>query len=105
MSQSDDRDNDQAADAILFVTGDSPRSVRARSNLATALGRMGGADITVCRIDLLEQPDRISEYGIFATPALVRRQGGGKPATLYGDLSNEGELRRFLADLDGHAID
>lgn len=104
MGQSDDRDNHQAADAILFVTGDSPRSVRARSNLATALERMRVAGITVCRIDLLEQPERISEYGIFATPALVREGAHGPPSILYGDLSNEGELQRFLADLGGHGI-
>lgn len=101
MSQSDDRDHAQAADAILFVTGDSPRSMRARTNLNAALERMGDAKFTVRRIDLLEQPERISEYGIFATPALVHVREDGDSAVLYGDLSNEPELQRFLANLGG----
>lgn len=104
MSRSTDRDTDQTAALILFVTGDSPRSTRARSNLATALERMGETGTTVHCIDLLEQPERISEYGIFATPALFKPRADAEPAILYGDLSDEGALKHFLADLDGHAI-
>ena len=104
MSQSGDRETDRAADVTLFITGDSPRSLRARSNLATALERIADVDISVRYIDLLQEPDRISEYGIFATPALIRQRADGEPAVLYGDLSNGGKLQRFLADLGGHAV-
>lgn len=99
MSQSGDQDAAMAADVILFVTGDSPRSIRARSNLASALQRIGDAKISVHHIDLLEQPERISEYGIFATPALIHARESGEAAVLYGDLSNELALQRFLSNL------
>lgn len=85
---------------ILFVTGDAPRSRRARDNLARALDGLG----TTARpreIDLVEQPQACIRYGIFATPALLRVDDGGAPSVLYGDLSEEQRLRRFLADALG----
>jgi circadian clock protein KaiB len=101
MSQLDHEAGRPVAEVILFVTGDSPRSGRARSNLDTALQRLGVAGTSVHCIDLLTEPERINEYGIFATPALIRPRTDGDPSILYGDLSNEGELQRFLADLGG----
>lgn len=104
MSQSNDYAGEVAADIILFVTGDSPRSNRARANLDAALQQMGETKTAICCIDLLKEPKRINEYGIFATPALIRRRERGDSSILYGDLSNERELRRFLVDSDGQAI-
>lgn len=101
MNPGNDRDSGASADLILFVTGDSPRSLRARANLANALGEITSDRISVRHVDLLEDTGGITEYGIFATPALVHVHDGGKPAVLYGDLSNEPELQRFLANLDG----
>ena len=101
MNPGNDRDNGASADLILFVTGDSPRSLRARANLAKAVEDTASDPISVRHVDLLKDTEGITEYGIFATPALVHIQDGGERAVLYGDLSNEAELQRFLANLDG----
>lgn len=86
------------AELLLFVTGDAPRSRRARANLEDALTATGRGDTAVCEIDLLVEPQHTFDYGIFATPALVRPARRGENATLYGDLSNRQRLERFLSD-------
>ncbi len=101
MNPGNDRDAGAHTDLILFVTGDSPRSLRARANLATALEEIASARITVRQIDLLAETEGISEYGIFATPALIQHRENGERAVLYGDLSSKPELQRFLANLSG----
>lgn len=100
------RATDSGADGgqlILFVTGDAPRSRRARDNVARALDGLG----TTARpreIDLVEQPQECIRYGIFATPALLRVGAGDASNVLYGDLSEEQRLRRFLADALGGSV-
>ena len=84
---------------VLFVTGDAPRSRRARENLARALELDGFRPEVVHEVDLILMPSRAIDEGIFATPALLRRGGDGARAVLYGDLSDETQLHRFLADL------
>ena len=84
---------------ILFVTGDAPRSCRARENLAAALRDLEIGDVEPTEIDLVEQPAQTLVYGIFATPALLRPRATGKPEVLYGDLSERKALERFLAGL------
>lgn len=101
MNPGNDRDSGAGAELILFVTGDSPRSLRARANLAKAVEETASDRITVRHVDLLKDTGSITEYGLFATPALIHVHDGEKPAVLYGDLSNEAELQRFLANLDG----
>jgi len=84
---------------ILFVTGDAPRSRRARANLDRMLRSMGREDLQPHEIDLLQQPQQGLTYSVFATPSLLKtdRQGGG--SLLYGDLSDSERLERFLVDL------
>lgn len=84
---------------VLFVTGDAPRSRRARDNLARGLRAAGCRADVVHEVDLIQAPSRAVQEGIFATPALLRRGDDGEPAVLYGDLSNDEQLRRFLADM------
>ena len=89
---------------VLFITGDAPRSRRARGNLARALGDLGLDAADVREIDLVEHPERTVEYGIFATPALLRRRHDRHhPAVLYGDLSDTEGLARFLEGLSDGA--
>lgn len=101
MNPGNDRETGVSIDLILFVTGDSPRSLRARANLAKAVEQLASDCITIRHVDLLEDTEGITEYGIFATPALIHLRENGQPAVLYGDLSNEPELQRFLANLSG----
>lgn len=83
----------------LLVTGSAPRSQRARDNLARQMQALDIGDNVLDEIDLIADPGPAVKLGIFASPALVRRAGNQEPAVLYGDLSDEDSLRRFLADL------
>lgn len=84
---------------ILFVTGNAPRSARARHNLRVALAAAGHAELKPMEIDLLVNPDRTVSYSIFATPALLRTGEDGTIQVLYGDLSDEVKLDAFLHGL------
>jgi len=85
-------------DLMLFVTGDSPRSSRARLNLLKALQAFESRRIEPREIDVTRSPDTALEYGIFASPALVYHKPEGRPGILYGDLSDRESLHGFLAD-------
>lgn len=83
----------------LFVTGTAPRSQRARANLARMLERIGRNDLRPQEIDLLKQPEQGLTYSVFATPSLLKTSDNGEVSVLYGDLSDEGGLHRFLSDI------
>lgn len=89
----------KTAELILYVTGDAPRSVRARANLERALESLALPPDTAREIDLIETPGEAIRRGIFATPALVRDGAEDRPAILYGDLSDERRLQQFLSSL------
>lgn len=84
----------------LFVTGTAPRSQRARANLARTLKYIKRSDIRPYEIDLLEQPEQGITHSVFATPSLLKASENGEVSVLYGDLSDEDRLYRFLADLE-----
>ncbi len=83
----------------LFVTGTAPRSERARANLARMLEHIGRGDLQPQEIDLLEQPQQGLTNAVFATPTLLKTSDTGDVSVLYGDLSENDRLERFLADL------
>ncbi|MGM0951363.1 MAG: circadian clock KaiB family protein [Pseudomonadota bacterium] len=85
---------------MLFVTGSAPRSQRARANIAHMLERLSCQNIQPYEIDLLEQPEQGIKHSVFATPSLLKVSPTGEVSVLYGDLSEEDRLRRFLSDLD-----
>lgn len=80
----------------LFVTGSTPRSIRAIDNLRRVCAENldGGYELEV--IDVYQHPEATKELQIIATPTLVRML----PEPLrrvIGDLSDE---ERVLAGLD-----
>lgn len=85
-----------ASRLILFVTGDSPRSRRARANLENALKDCPADPGLQEEVDVLKEPEKLVEYGIFATPALLYIQSDSGTTCLYGDLSDKLKLREFL---------
>lgn len=89
--------NDSASRArvVLFVAGDAPRSARARSNIDGALVAIGDAALEVEVVDVLREPGRTLEHGVFATPALTCT-GNATSHVLYGDLSDTRALHDFL---------
>lgn len=85
----------------LFITGDAPRSRRARANLTATLHEVGiGAD-AVREVDLLDDAQPALEYGIFATPALVIGPADREPTVMYGDLSERDKLRSLIGQIQG----
>ena len=84
---------------ILFVTGNAPRTQRARANLSRMLEQIGRDDLAPDEIDLLQQPQEGLTYSVFATPSLLKTDDDHGGSLLYGDLSDEDRLYRFLADL------
>jgi len=86
---------------ILFVTGDAPRSRRARENLTRALKAIGLSDLQPMEVDLLSEPQETITYSVFATPALLRTNDRGEVSVLYGDLADAPKLRDFVRDLSG----
>ena len=84
---------------ILFVTGNAPRTQRARRNLASMLEQIGRDDLVPYEIDLLQQPQEGLTYSVFATPSLLKTDDEHGGSLLYGDLSDVDRLHKFLADL------
>lgn len=81
---------------ILAVTDTSPRSNRARANLASFLEKHGPPNLEPEEIDLLKRPEKILELGVFASPALVHLSDSGEIDILYGDMSDTVALEDFL---------
>ena len=98
MSRHSDTIIPAAPGLYLLVNDGSPRSVRATDNIRRALseGDAGFADVEI--VDVIREPDRILDFGVFATPALVNIYSNGKTVALYGDLSDATLLHRFLAE-------
>jgi len=79
----------------LYVTGSTLLSLRAIENLEWSLQQELGELYDYEVIDVLEHPELAAEDGIFATPALVRRQP--LPVRkLIGDLSDRELVLRSL---------
>ena len=81
---------------ILFVTGNSPRSQRARDALRQTLAAEGHDPDGYREIDLLKQPECIVEYRVFAAPTLIHCVPGEETEVLYGDLTDPEKLIRLL---------
>jgi circadian clock protein KaiB len=56
----------------LYVAGESPNSVLAKTNLRIALGLVAKNDATLEIIDVLRDPDRALRDGVLITPTLIR---------------------------------
>jgi len=83
----------------LLVTGDAPRSNRARAHLQQAMQEAGLPTSGVQEIDVLRDPLVAIRLRVFATPALVSLRDDQATAVLYGDLSDPDAVRSFLRDV------
>jgi circadian clock protein KaiB len=79
----------------LYVAGQSPRSLRASSNIRKICADLlaGRHDLEV--IDLYQQPELAQQAQIVALPTLVK-QLPRPECTLVGDLSNTDAVLRKL---------
>lgn len=67
------RGAEDAWQLILYVAGQTPRSVAAIDNLKRICAEHLSGRYRVEVVDLLEQPDRAQADDVFAIPTLVRR--------------------------------
>lgn len=88
------------ATLTLFVTGNAPRSRRARANLADALEALGYMPDCVQEVDVLAHPQVALEHGVFACPALMVGGPERGRSVMYGDLSETEKVRHFLRELE-----
>lgn len=72
--------------ATLFVAGNSPASLRARSRLEGLLQEFG-QQIMVEIVDVFEAPQRARSAGVLLTPLLLV-EGDGEPLRIAGDLAD-----------------
>lgn len=71
----------------LYVAGDGPNSTLARSNLATALDRLGRSGDGIEIVDCLTDARRALADGVMVTPTLVV-EGDGGTTTVIGTLAD-----------------
>jgi len=75
----------------LFITGVTPRSMRAVANLRNFCEAQLGDDYDLEIVDLYEHPERAQPANVVVSPTLVRYQP--KPVRLLiGDMSDTARL-------------
>lgn len=83
----------------LFVSGRTPAAQRAQRNLERLCGEMLGGRYEIEIVDVRDDPDRAEQYGVLATPMVVRTHPP-PVRRIIGDLSDE-EQALFGLDLEG----
>lgn len=85
----------------LFVTGQTPRSLRALANLRRICDQKLPGRYEIRVVDVLERPQVAEEARVLATPTLIRL-APTPPRRVIGDLSDERRVIDGL-ELDGAA--
>jgi len=80
---------------VLFIAGSTPRSQRAKENLAAALQELGdrASLLQVEIVDVFKDPRRAIKQRVIITPSL---SSDAHPTSLIGDLSDAPILRMML---------
>jgi len=79
----------------LYITGASPNSSRAISNLKNIFERYLGSHYELNIIDVYQQPQLVSKIDIVALPLLVRKMPLPE-RRLIGDMSDRDKVIRSL---------
>ena len=79
----------------LYITGNTPRSLRAIENLRQILATQTAEQFDLQVIDIYQQPEAAAEHQIIAAPTLVRLSP--EPVRrIIGDLSDAERVLRGL---------
>jgi circadian clock protein KaiB len=79
----------------LYVAGDGPNSVAARTNLRRLLAHCDPSTYSLEIVDCLREPIRTLQEGVLVTPTLVRLEP--EPArTIVGTLSDSTQVLEAL---------
>lgn len=79
----------------LYVAGDGPNSVAARTNLRRLLAPYDPASHSLEIVDCLRHPERALHEGVFVTPTLVRIEPAPR-RTIVGSLSDGARVLETL---------
>ena len=79
----------------LYVAGDGPNSVAARSNLRRILAACDPATYTLEIVDCLRHPMRALQEGVLVTPTLCRLEPA-PTRTIVGSLSDQARVVEAL---------
>jgi circadian clock protein KaiB len=94
--------DERAARLRLYIAQSTPNSVRAAHNLSIVLNGLEGnslvPDLEI--IDVFTQPKRAITDGVIVTPTLIGF-AGDKRIILIGDLCDQIQVQRAIADLLG----
>lgn len=80
----------------LYIGGESPRAIRAASNLRRLCSQLLGDDWELEVIDVVDRPDLADEARIFATPTVVKLT----PAPIRRAIGDLSDIQRLAAALD-----
>ena len=78
----------------LYVAGNLPNSVEARANLRAICADYALDDGWIETVDVLEEPLRALDDGVFVTPTLVRISCS--PLRIVGNLSDRARVAQLL---------
>ena len=81
----------QVIDLELFVSGITPKSIRAIEILKDICETYFSARYTLKVIDIYREPDMAKQNEVFAVPTLIKR-GPGPRKVFIGDLSDAAPL-------------
>ena len=88
----------------LYVAGDGPNSVAARSNLRRMLAHCEPSTYSLEIVDCLREPIRTLQEGVLVTPTLVRIEP--KPnRTIVGTLSDSTQVFEALGIQDPEKVE
>ncbi|WP_108664177.1 circadian clock KaiB family protein [Euzebya rosea] len=80
----------------LYIGGESPRAIRAASNLRRLCNQLLGDDWELEVIDVVDRPDLAEDARIFATPTVVKLT----PAPIRRAIGDLSDIQRLAAALD-----
>ena len=80
----------------LYIGGESPRAIRAASNLRRLCSQLLGDDWELEVIDVVDRPDLADDARIFATPTVVKLT----PAPIRRAIGDLSDIQRLAAALD-----
>lgn len=93
----DDRDDNPKTPVcfVLFVAGESPRSMRARETVAHAFEACDLDPQQIRIVDALAEPEQALAHRIVAVPTLMT-EGWSSRAYVFSDSTDEQRLGRWL---------
>ena len=80
----------------LYIGGESPRAIRAASNLRRLCNQLLGDDWELEVIDVVDRPDLAEDARVFATPTVVKLT----PAPIRRAIGDLSDIQRLAAALD-----